>query len=497
MDKFDVVVIGSGPGGYVAAIRAAQLGMTAAVIEKDKTGGVCLNVGCIPTKALLASTHILEYAHTAAAYGVTLAGATPDLPAMMKHKDTTVTAMTTGVSQLLKANGCAWYAGDASVETRDTVAIKGADGKVTRIQGKNVLIATGSSPIQLPHLPFDHTTILDSTSAMNITSIPASMAVIGAGAVGLEFAAVYSRLGTKVTVYELMARVLPGCDGEISDELKMALVKRGLEIVNEVSVSGAAKTKDGKWSLTITPAKGGATTERVFDRVLVAVGRRANTSGLGLEKIGVTVRLNSAVIDVQADRVTLKSGEQTEVLPAHTILWGAGVQGSPLAGILAKKSGAVIDRAGRVQINPDCTLPGRPEVFVLGDMTCFLHQTGKPLPGVAPVATQMGSYVADLITRRLQGKLPPGAFHYNDRGSMATIGRASAIADTGRLKLSGYLAWLVWLFIHIVYLIRFENRVMVLFQWGWNYVTRGRTARLITEGSAALRASEPSHPPPA
>ncbi len=290
MDKFDVVVIGSGPGGYVAAIRAAQLGMTAAVIEKDKPGGVCLNVGCIPTKALLASTHLLEAAqHSAATLGVKFAGAEPDLPAMMKHKDTTVSAMTTGVAQLLKANTCAWYAGDASLESRDTVAIKGADGKVTRIQGTNVLIATGSSPIQLPHLPFDHTTILDSTSAMTITAVPATMAVIGGGAVGLEFAAVYGRLGTKVTVYELLPKILPGGDGEISDELKKALVKRGIEIVNEVSVSGAAKTKDGKWTLTITPAKDGAATERVFDRVLVAVGRRANTAGLGLEKLGVTM----------------------------------------------------------------------------------------------------------------------------------------------------------------------------------------------------------------
>ncbi len=289
MDKFDVVVIGSGPGGYVAAIRAAQLGLTAAVVEKDKPGGVCLNVGCIPTKALLASTHLLEYAHTAASYGVKMAKPEADLPGMMKHKDATVNAMTTGVSQLLKANGCAWYAGDGSIENRTTVAVKGADGKVTRLEAKNIIVATGSSPIQLPHLPFDHSTILDSTSAMTITSVPETMAVIGAGAVGLEFAAVYSRLGSKVCVYELMPRVLPGGDGEISDELKKALVKRGLEIVNEVSVSAAQKTKDGKWSLTISPAKGGAATERVFDRVLVAVGRRANTSGLGLEKLGVAM----------------------------------------------------------------------------------------------------------------------------------------------------------------------------------------------------------------
>jgi NADH dehydrogenase len=125
-------------------------------------------------------------------------------------------------------------------------------------------------------------------------------------------------------------------------------------------------------------------------------------------------------------------------------------------------------------------LKGHPEVFVLGDMTCFLHQTGKPLPGVAPVAMQMGTYAANLIQRRLAGKAPAGPFRYHDRGSMATIGRASAVADLGWLRLSGHPAWLVWLFIHLLYLIAFDNRVMVMFQWAWNYVTRGRSARLIT-----------------
>jgi NADH:ubiquinone reductase (H+-translocating) len=242
----------------------------------------------------------------------------------------------------------------------------------------------------------------------------------------------------------------------------------------------------------INPAKARVVLVEAGDRILSTyVPKLSAKATQSLEQLGVTVRVNSAVIDVKADRVTLESGEHTEVLPAHTILWGAGVQSSPLAGVLAKKSGATIDRAGRIQINPDCTLPGRPEVFVLGDMTCFLHQTGKPLPGVAPVAMQMGGYAAKVITHRLQGKLPPGSFHYRDRGSMATIGKASAIAETGRLKLSGFIAWLVWLFIHIVYLIRFENRVMVLFQWAWNYFTRGKTARLITEEPAKLRASEP------
>jgi NADH dehydrogenase len=218
------------------------------------------------------------------------------------------------------------------------------------------------------------------------------------------------------------------------------------------------------------------------DRILASYDPKLSEKATkSLNSLGVVVRTKTAVVDVHPERVTVRTGDTTEEIPSHTVLWGAGVQASPLAELLAKKTGAEIDRAGRIHVQPDLTLPGHPEVFVVGDMTCFLHQTGKPLPGVAPVAMQMGSYVADTITRRLNGKAARGPFVYKDRGSMATIGRAHAVAQTGRWKLSGYIAWLVWLFIHILYLIRFENRVMVLFQWAWSYFTRGRAARLITE----------------
>lgn len=200
-----------------------------------------------------------------------------------------------------------------------------------------------------------------------------------------------------------------------------------------------------------------------------------------LATLGVTVRTGTAVIDVQAERVTVKVGERTEEIPSHTVLWGAGVQASPLAGLLAQKTGAQVDRAGRVHTNPDLTLPGHPEVFVLGDMVCFVQQSGQPLPGVCQVAMQMGGYAAEAVVRRLNGQTPRGPFVYKDPGNMATIGRALAVLERGRIKLSGFVAWLGWLFIHLIYLIRFENRVMVLFQWAWNYFTRGRAARLITE----------------
>jgi NADH dehydrogenase len=217
------------------------------------------------------------------------------------------------------------------------------------------------------------------------------------------------------------------------------------------------------------------------DRVLSGyppdLSRRAAAS---LARLGVTVRTGATVTDVRPDQVTVRAGGQTEVIPTHTVLWGAGVDASPLGKALADAGGAEVDRSGRVVVEPDLTLRGHPEVFVIGDLANYPHQTGKPLPGVAPVAMQEGRYAAHLIRRRLRGQPPPGPFRYHDRGSMATIGRAAAVADLGRVHLGGFPAWLAWLFIHIIFLIEFENRVLVLFQWAWNYFTRNRSARLIT-----------------
>jgi NADH dehydrogenase len=198
------------------------------------------------------------------------------------------------------------------------------------------------------------------------------------------------------------------------------------------------------------------------------------------ERLGVTVRTGAIVTDIQPEVVTLKTGAGTEQVAAQTVLWAAGVDASPLAQCLAKATGAGLDRCGRIMVGPDQSLPGHPEIFAIGDMAHCVDAAGKPLPGVAPVAMQQGRYVADLIVRRLTGKAAPGPFRYNDRGSMATIGRSAAVADLGWVRLSGFLAWMAWLFIHLMYLIAFQNRALVLFQWGWNYLTRNRSARLIT-----------------
>jgi NADH dehydrogenase len=231
---------------------------------------------------------------------------------------------------------------------------------------------------------------------------------------------------------------------------------------------------------SIDPASARILLVEGLDRVLSTFPPKLSAKAArSLARLGVTVRTGTLVTDVRPDAVTLRQGGRTEVVRTHTVLWGAGVEASPLARALAQASGAELDRAGRVAVRPDLTLPGHPEVFVIGDMANYSHQTGKPLPGVAQVAMQQGRYAAETIAGRLTGRAV-APFRYRDKGMMATIGRASAVADLGWLRLSGLLAWLAWLFIHILYLIEFENRLLVLVQWASNYLTRNRSARLIT-----------------
>lgn len=204
-----------------------------------------------------------------------------------------------------------------------------------------------------------------------------------------------------------------------------------------------------------------------------------------LNKLGVTVRTGCTVKDIENDRVTIQSKDQSETIRCRTVLWAAGVRATPLGRILAQKTGAAVDRSGRVTVEADLSLPRHPEIFVIGDLANYSHQGGHPLPGVATVAIQQGRYVADVIRDRLRGqKSKP--FHYRDRGSMAIIGRAAAVAQIGRVHWAGFGAWLLWLFVHLMNLIEFENRLLVLIQWSWSYFTRNRAARLITGEKSLL-----------
>jgi NADH:ubiquinone reductase (H+-translocating) len=198
-----------------------------------------------------------------------------------------------------------------------------------------------------------------------------------------------------------------------------------------------------------------------------------------LERLGVTVRTGAMVTNITAEGVTIKEGDHTETIRTRTVLWAAGVLASPLGKILSQNAGAPLDKASRVLVQPDMTVPGHPEIFVIGDLANFSHQTGQPLPGVAQPAIQQGDYVARLIRARLHGHtLPP--FHYFDKGNLATIGRFAAVADLDWLQISGFPAWLIWIFIHLLYIVQFQNRLLVMTQWAWLYLTFDRSARLIT-----------------
>jgi NADH:ubiquinone reductase (H+-translocating) len=230
----------------------------------------------------------------------------------------------------------------------------------------------------------------------------------------------------------------------------------------------------------INPAEAQIVLIEAGERVLAAYPPELSVKAEeALHRLGVAVRTRTAVEQISAEGVTLKTVSGTEFLATDTMLWAAGVQASPLARMLAEASGATLDRAGRIVVEADLSLPDQPGVFVLGDMAHYEGPDGKPLPGVAPVAISQGKFIAKLIKARLKGRKPP-TYRYRDLGSLATIGRSAAVADIGKFHFSGFLAWLMWLFIHLMKIVSFRNRVLVFLQWGWSYFSYDRSARLIT-----------------
>jgi NADH dehydrogenase len=232
----------------------------------------------------------------------------------------------------------------------------------------------------------------------------------------------------------------------------------------------------------INPAEAAILLVEGADRVLPSFPPDLSaTAERALSDLGVRARTHSTVTGLDSAGVTVRTGDSVERIPAKTVLWAAGVQASGLGKIVSERTGAPLDRAGRVVVEPDLTVRGHPEIFVIGDLANFSHQTGQPLPGVAPVAMAQGRYVARAIQARLRGEMPP-PFHYFDKGTLATIGRNKAVAAFGRLHISGPIAWFVWLFVHLMYLVEFDNRLLVLIEWIYDYITRNRGARLITGG---------------
>jgi dihydrolipoamide dehydrogenase len=286
MEKFDVVIIGSGPGGYIAAIRAGQLGLKTALVEKDKElGGTCLNVGCIPSKALLTSTdHLMFVKKEAAKHGIVVDGARADLAKMQQRKDKVVKTFNSGVRSLMKTNKVTVIEGFGTITAPGKVSIKSSNGQTQEIETKNIVIATGSAPMELPFAKFDGKTIVSSTDALEFTEAPKKLIVIGAGAVGLELGSVWNRLGSEVTMLEFLPRIALGFDLELSNLLQRLLTAQGMTFHLETKVS-AVKVNNG--AATVTATKDGHELKFEADKVLVSVGRRPFSEGLGAEKVGV------------------------------------------------------------------------------------------------------------------------------------------------------------------------------------------------------------------
>jgi dihydrolipoamide dehydrogenase len=284
---YDVVIIGGGPGGYNAAIRAGQLGLKVACVEKDPTlGGTCLNVGCMPSKALLHASELYEKAGKDFALLGIQVSPKLDLAQMMKQKADSVTALTKGIEFLFKKNKVDWVHGAGKIAGPGKVEVAGADGTTATLEAKNIVIATGSEPAGLPGVAVDQQRIVDSTGALSLPQVPKSLVVIGAGIIGLELGSVWRRLGAKVTVVEFLDRITPGADAEVAKTLQRLLAKQGIEFRLGAKVTGAKASKKGV-SLTVEPVAGGGAETLEADYVLLAIGRRPYTGGLGLESVGI------------------------------------------------------------------------------------------------------------------------------------------------------------------------------------------------------------------
>ena len=288
---FDLIVLGGGPGGYVAAIRAAQLGMKVACVEKEGAlGGTCVRVGCIPSKALLDSSELYDQIrHKASAHGLDVESVSVDVGRMLKRKDDVVGSLTRGVEGLFKKNGITWVRGFGRLAGTDRIEVDTVDGQQT-LRATNILLAPGSVPVELPFLKFDHERIIDSTGALSLPAVPEHLVVVGGGVIGLELGSVWLRLGARVTVLEAMATILPGMDAEVVRQADRIFRKQGFDIRAGTRVTGAERKGDR----VVVTMEGADPLEA--DYLLVAVGRRAYTAGMGFEENGI--RLERGVIQV-------------------------------------------------------------------------------------------------------------------------------------------------------------------------------------------------------
>lgn len=395
-NTFDIVIIGAGPGGYCAAIRAAQLGFSVALIEKRSAmGGTCLNIGCIPSKALLDSSDHYNLATAGLTdHGIIINSVHLDLNTMMKRKENIVATLTRGVAGLLRQNGVKVFEAGARFLTPNTIEA-GAAGNSTAVSAKRaIIIASGSMPVALPSVPFDGKHIVDSTGALSFSEVPRHLAVIGGGAIGLELASVWARLGSKVTIIELMPQLLPGWDAQSARLIERLLQKQGIEILTESRVTDRAI--NGADSTLRTQRKSGDL-EIVADRVLVAVGRRPYTDGLALDKIGVVADAKTGRIPVDEKFMTACSGVYAigDVIAGPMLAHKASAEGVAAVERIAGGAGLVNYDAipGVVYTSPEVASVGlseetlKTEVLPMRRAPSFSRRTDAPLPWTAPTAS--------------------------------------------------------------------------------------------------------------
>ncbi len=363
--RFDLIVIGAGPGGYVAAIRAAQLGMKVACIDKrDALGGTCLNVGCIPSKALLHATEKLEEAtgHFAE-LGITVSGVKADLAAMQARKAEVVRGLTEGIAFLFKKNKVTWLKGKAEITAPGKVVLH-VDGKARdRLEATSILIATGSDVARLPGVEIDEKRVLSSTGALGLTKVPKRLVVIGGGYIGLEMGSVWRRLGSEVTVVEFLETILPAMDGELARQMHRQLERQGMAFRLGTKVLAARSTPRGV-ILTVAPAKGGDSEELRADAVLLAIGRTPYTHGLGLKAVGVAMD-ERGFITVDSRFQTSVPGIHAvgDVIPGPMLAHKAMQEGETVAEILAGQKPSVNYDAipGVVYTHPEAATVGKTE----------------------------------------------------------------------------------------------------------------------------------------
>ncbi len=292
--NYDVIVIGSGPGGYVTAIRASQLGLKTAIIERESLGGICLNWGCIPTKALLKSAQVFEYLNHSKEYGISADNVKADFSAVIKRSRDVADGMSKGIQFLMKKNKIDVIMGTATVKKGKKIEVKAADGKLTTLEGKHIIIATGARSRQLPNLPQDGKKIIGYREAMTLPKQPKSLVVVGSGAIGVEFAYFYATMGTKVTIVEFLPNIVPVEDEEVSKQLEKSFKKVGIDIMTEASVE-SVDTKGDISKVNVKTKTGNVVLEA--EVVLSAVGIEANIAGLGLEEVGIATDKGKILVD--------------------------------------------------------------------------------------------------------------------------------------------------------------------------------------------------------